>query len=81
MESRSSISSSFAGLAILGLPVDSYGVELRAAKAANVDDVNRAIQASKMDNAIVVVVGDLEEIQIEIEKAVPAEWQVVQTGD
>ena len=79
MESRASVSSSFAGLAVLELPVDSYGVELKAAKTTNITEVNQAIQSSDIENAVVVVVGDLKEIQTEIETAVPAEWQVVQT--
>jgi len=79
MESRASISYNFAGLAIDDLPVDTLGVELKAAKNADVASVNASVQSSNVDNAIVVVVGDLEKIQSEIEKAVPAAWQVVQT--
>ena len=77
MESRSSIASSFASLTAYDLPASTLSDELNRAQAATIQTVGEAITHSKMDNAIVVVVGDLEKIQADIEAAVPADWAVV----
>jgi predicted Zn-dependent peptidase len=77
MESRAAIAGSFASLTVYGLPATTLSDELNRAKAATIQTVHEAIGHSKMDNAIVVVVGDLEKIQADIEAAVPADWAVV----
>ena len=77
MESRAGIAGSFASLTAYGLPATTLSDELKRAKAATIQTVGEAIGHSKMDNAIVVVVGDLEKIQADIEAAVPADWSVV----
>jgi zinc protease len=79
MESRASIASNFAGLAIENLPIDTFGTQLQAAKSADVAAVNLGIDASNMDNSIVIVVGDLEKIRTDIEKSVPVTWELVHT--
>lgn len=79
MESRSSIASNFAGLAIDNLPAGALGEQLQAAQSADVDDVNAGIKASNLDNSIVVVVGDMEKIRADIEKEVPQSWELVHT--
>jgi len=79
MESRASIASNFGGLAIENLPVNTFGTQLIAAKTADVDAVNLGIAASNLENGIVIVVGDLEKVRTEIEKMVPASWELVHT--
>jgi hypothetical protein len=78
MESRGSIASSFAGLAANGLKPGDLQENLAAAMGADTSAVNDAITKSVLDQAIILVVGDLTEIQADIEKAVPANWQVIQ---
>ncbi len=78
MESRSSIASSFAGLTAYGLPADTFSNELKLAKAATTATVNEAIQASSLDNAIVVVVGDMDAVQASIEEAIATDWTVLE---
>jgi len=77
MGSRSSIASTYAGFAAEGMPRTSLGDGLNKAQAATVDDVNRAVTVSKTDEAVVVVVGDLEQIQAPIEAAIKADWTVL----
>ena len=79
MGSRDSVAASFAALAVDDLPTDSLGTQLSIAKKATVKQVNAAIRASQIENAVVVVVGDLAKIQSDIEKALPVAWQVVHT--
>ena len=78
MESRGSIASSFAGLAANGLKPTDLQENLAAAMAADTAAVNNAITKSVLDEAIILVVGDLAEIQADIEQAVPASWQVIE---
>ena len=80
MESRGSIASSFAALAANGLKPSDLQDNLSAAMTADTASVNQAISKSNLDQAIILVVGDLAEIQEDIEQAVPARWQVIQ-GD
>jgi len=79
MESRASIASNFAGLAIEDLPIDTFGTQLKAAKSADIEAVNKSIETSSLDNSIVIVVGDLEKIRADIEKMVPVRWEMVHT--
>lgn len=81
MESRGSIASSFAALAANGLKPSDLQENLSAAMTADTDSVNKAITKSNLDHAIILVVGDLAEIQTDIEKAVPASWQVIQLNE
>jgi zinc protease len=78
MESRASIASSFAGLAAYGLPADTFSTELKRAKSATTTSVNEAILASSLDNAVVVVVGDMEAVKASIEAAVTTDWTVLE---
>ena len=60
-------------------PTDNLGTQLINAKRASVAEVNESIRSSRVENAVIVVVGDLAKIQSDIEKAVPANWEVVHT--
>ena len=78
MASRRSIANTFSNYAVLGLPRTSLRDSLDRAQASTVDAVNAAVKHSPIENAIVVVVGDLAEIQGPIEAAVPADWTVLE---
>ena len=45
---------------------------------ASTPDVDAAIGTMKLDNAVIVVVGDLTTIQADVEAKVPADWRVVE---
>jgi len=79
MESRGAIASNFASLAAHDLPISTLSDELDRAQAATVQTVNDAVKASQLANAIFVVVGDLSEIQADIEAVVPGNWTVITT--
>jgi len=78
MGSRGAIASTYASYAAEGLPRTSLGDGLNKAQAATIADVNRAATASQVDEAVVVVVGDLEHIQAPIEDAIQADWTVLE---
>ena len=77
MGSRSAIASAYAGYAAQGMPRTSLGDGLDKAQAATVADVNAAVKASRVAEAVIVVVGDLDEIREPIEAAVEGEWTVL----
>jgi predicted Zn-dependent peptidase len=81
MESRSSIASNLAILTAYGLPANTFAEELVSAKNATIESVNQAITASQMDNAIIVVVGDMAEVQAPIEAAVPLAWTLLDAAE
>ncbi len=74
MGSRSDIASVFAALAANNRPVSALNESLEQAQTAKVEDIHAAIQGSRLDQAVIVVVGDLEKIQTSIEEAVPGGW-------
>ena len=76
MGSRSDIAGVFAGLAANGRPGSALPDNLAKSQAASIDDVKAGIEASQLNQAVVLVVGDLKEIQASIEAAVPGEWTV-----
>ncbi len=77
MGSRASIADTFAEYAVDGLPMTTLGDSLDRAQAATVASVSDAAKQSVLDEAVVVVVGDLEHIQKPIEYAIQAEWTVL----
>ena len=77
MGSRAAIASAYASYAEEGMPRTSLGDGLDKAQAATVADVNQAVKASKVDEAVIVVVGDLDQIRAPIEAAVQANWTVL----
>ncbi len=77
MASRQSIANTFSTYAVLELPKTSLRDSLDRAQAATVDTVNAAAQMSSLDNAVVVVVGDLEAIKTPIEEATGFDWTVL----
>ena len=76
MGSRSDIAGVFAGLAANGRPGSVLAKNLNKSQAATIADVQAGIKASQLNQAVVLVVGDLKEIQASIEAAVPGEWTV-----
>ena len=76
MGSRSDIAGVFAGLAANGRPGSALPDNLAKSQTASIDDVKAGIEASQLNQAVVLVVGDLKEIQASIEAAVPGEWTV-----
>ena len=78
MESRSSIAGNYAALAAGGLPAATLVDELESATGATVNDVNEAILRSTMDDAVIVVAGDLDVIRTAIDDAFPGEGTVVE---
>ena len=78
MESRRSIAGNYAALAAASLPASTLADELVSATRATVDDVNTAILRSKMEDAIVVVAGDLDVIRPALEDAFPNAGVVVE---
>ena len=76
MGSRSDIAGVYAGLAANGRPGSALPDNLAKSQAASINDVKAGIEASQLNQAVVLVVGDLKEIQASIEAAVPGEWTV-----
>jgi len=77
MGSRSDIAAIFAGLAAHGRPTTALVDSLSDAQAATVSDIQAGIRASLLSQAVVLVVGDLDKIQTDIEAAIPGEWTVL----
>jgi len=77
MASRRSIANTFSSYAVLGLPSSTLRDSLDRAQATTVEAVNEAVLKSPLDNAVVVVVGDLAEIQASIEEITQVNWTVI----
>jgi zinc protease len=77
ISSRGGVVSALSGHALNDRPTDEIAVSLARAQAATVETVGAAIQGSSLNQALIVVVGDLAKIKGAIEEAVPGQWTVV----
>ena len=80
--SRSGTADMLVGLALDGRPADGQVADLRLGARADASDISRALRRLQLDKALVVVVGDLEEVGEAVTSAMPGAWQQVDaTGE
>jgi len=74
---RASTAYHLVGLAVDGRPADAQLSDLRLADRVQKSDIDGVMATLSLDDAMVVVVGDLEKIRAPVEAALPGDWQVV----
>jgi predicted Zn-dependent peptidase len=77
LESRSGMADSYASLWEAGREPTAFRDEIPALQAEDRDSVTLAAQRIVLEQAAVVVVGDLAAIRAEVEAAVPGDWAVM----
>ncbi len=77
-ESRSSLADLYASLELAGTDVDAFSKRLKAIETATPGDMQAAMKAyADIDEAVIVLVGDLEKITPQLSEAGFTEWTVL----
>jgi predicted Zn-dependent peptidase len=74
METRGGAAWSLATLVMDGRPPGALADDLRAAAATDAAAASAAVAGVSLDQALIVVVGDLSQVRSAVESAVPATW-------
>lgn len=78
MESRGAVSATYGGLIEQGLSPSAINDELSALNGLTAATVNAEVAKLSLNDAVVVVVGDVSQIRAQVEAAVPGAWTVVE---
>lgn len=77
MGSRASVAAIYAGEADAGRTPGSLQASLLASMSATEEQVDAALVGMDLDQAVVLVVGDLDKVRAQIEEAMPGTWTVL----
>lgn len=77
MGQRGEVANNYAGYAASGRGPGDLGANLLATQRATLEEVNTVLQGINLDDKIVLVVGDLAEIEAQVRDSVPADWVVL----
>jgi zinc protease len=78
VESRAGTADTLSELVHRGYPAGALQLDLKRVASATLTETNNALAALRLDDMVVVVVGDLSKVQKEIAAAVPGTWEVVE---